>query len=118
MDDLGPPTSYLALEPGVAVFDASGERIGTVDHVLAAEDADIFDGLVVDTRELLGGHRFADADQVDELYERGVVLKVGREALHEPSENPATMSADPDDSDQSPLAGRLRRAWDWISGNY
>lgn len=116
--DLGPPTSYLALQTGVDVFDAAGERIGVVDHVLAAEDADIFDGLIVDTRPLLGGHRFADADQVGELFERGVLLKVGRDELHEPSENPATVVAEPDDAEQGPLSHRLRRAWDWISGNY
>lgn len=118
MDDLGPPTSYLALEPGVPVLDADGERIGVIGHVLAAEDADIFEGIVVDTRALLGGHRYADADQVAELRERGVVLKVGRDELHEPTANPATLAVDPDDVGAAPLRDRLRRAWDWISGNY
>lgn len=118
MDDLGPPTSYLALERGVDVFDAAGERIGTVDHVLADDGTDIFDGLIVDTRGLLGAHRFADADQIATLHERGVVLRVAADRLHEPSENPATMAADPEAPEQGPLAGRLRRAWDWISGNY
>ncbi|HEU4657125.1 MAG TPA: PRC-barrel domain-containing protein [Capillimicrobium sp.] len=118
MDDLGPPTSYLALERGVDVYDAAGERIGTVDHVLADERVDVFDGLIVDTRELLGGHRFADADQVGELHERGVVLRVGRDRLHEPSENPAALRAEPEDAEASRLEARLRRAWDWISGNY
>jgi hypothetical protein len=39
------------------------------------------------------------------------------EQLPEPSENPAELSADPDDT-QSPLTRKLRRAWDMISGNY
>ncbi|WP_259311918.1 PRC-barrel domain-containing protein [Capillimicrobium parvum] len=118
MRDLGAPTSYLALEPGTSVYDAGGEEIGTVEHVLADPGVDIFDGLVVDTRPLLGGHRFADAEQVDEIYESGVVLKVGRDALHVPADNPAVMKADPDDVDESALTGKLRRAWDWISGRY
>ncbi|HEY8584009.1 MAG TPA: PRC-barrel domain-containing protein [Capillimicrobium sp.] len=118
MDDLGARTSYLAVERGVDVFDAAGERIGALDHVLADEEKDIFDGLIIDTRGLLGGHRFADAEQVGDLYERGVVLKVGHGELHEPTENAATMAVDPDDTADRPIAGRLRRAWDWISGNY
>ena len=47
-----------------------------------------------------------------------MVLKVGRDALHVPEENPAVMKADPDDVDRSALTGKLRRAWDWISGRY
>ena len=118
MPDLGPPTSYLALERGVPVYDAAGERVGEVDHVLADPSVDVFDGLIVDTRPLLGGHRFADADQIEALHERGVVLRVGRDDLHEPSANPPAVRATPDDVDESGLAERLRRAWDWISGRY
>ncbi|MBX5442935.1 MAG: PRC-barrel domain-containing protein [Solirubrobacteraceae bacterium] len=118
MPDLGPPTSYLALERGVPVYDAAGERIGEVDHVLADPSVDVFDGLIVDTRPLLGGHRFADADQIEALHERGVVLRVGRDDLHEPSANPPAVRATPDDVDEPGLAERLRRAWDWISGRY
>ncbi len=118
MNDLGAPTSYLALQTGTPVFDAAGDEIGVVDHVLADPSIDIFDGLIVDTRPLLGGHRFADADQVGEIHERGVVLRVDRDALHAPSANAATMSADPDDVGESELTSRLRRAGDWISGRY
>jgi hypothetical protein len=118
MEDLGPPIAYLALPDGVPVLGADGVPIGTVAHVLAAEEEDIFDGLVV---AVGGGHRFADAQLVAELHERGAVLTIpGAEAarLPEPSANPAAMSADPDDVLDSRLAQRLRRAWDRISGNY
>lgn len=118
MDDLGAPTSYLALTLGTAVIDAAGERIGTVEHVLSDEAEDVFDGIVVDVRAGPGGMRFADADQVDRLYERGVVLKVGKDELHTPSANPAVLGADPADEGESRLTGRLHRAWDWISGRY
>jgi uncharacterized protein YrrD len=118
MEDLGEPIAYLALEKGVPVFDARGEEVGRVDHVLADQDADVFDGVVVDTSPLPGGRRFADADQIDELHERGVVLRVDGDALHEPPENPAVVRADPDDTVESPLQARLRRAWDYLSGRY
>lgn len=118
MDDLGAPTSYLALATGVPVHDASGKRIGTVEHVLAAPEVDIFDGLVVDTRSGPGGMRFADADQVEELFERGVLLKVGEDELHDPEPGAGVLDVDPADLDESPLTARLRRAWDWISGRY
>ena len=38
--------------------------------------------------------------------------------LPEPSANPAAMSATPDDTAESDLERKLRRAWDLISGNY
>ena len=70
MDDLGAPSSYLALEPGVAVFTSDGEKVGEVQHVLADLELEIFDGIVIDASALPGGLRFADAVQVAEIYER------------------------------------------------
>jgi hypothetical protein len=116
--DLGAPTSYLTLEPGADVYDAAGERIGKVEHVLGDASVDVFDGIIVDISAGPGGLRFADADQVDAIYERGTVLKVGRDALHEPTASPGTLSATPDDVDSSGFEARLRRAWDYISGRY
>jgi PRC-barrel domain len=117
--DLGQPSSYLSLEAGASVFSCDGEPVGKVEHVLADEDADIFDGLVLDTSVLPGGHRFVDADQVEEIFERGVLLKLDRAAadsLPEPSENPAALEADPGEEPEGPLEGKLRRAWELISG--
>jgi hypothetical protein len=116
--DLGAPVSYLVVEAGVPVYDAAGAEVGRVEHVLAAEDEDIFDGIVIDARVGPGGWRFADADQIDALYERGVVLGVAVDALHDPEPSPGVLEADPADTQESPLAARLRRAWDYISGNY
>jgi hypothetical protein len=118
MPDLGPPVAYLALPEGVPVYAADDSRVGDVEHVLADEETDIFDGLVVGTGE---GHRFVDASLVDELYERGVVLSIdGAEALSlpEPSASPAVLEADPADTAESDLTRKLRRAWDFVSGNY
>jgi hypothetical protein len=119
--DLGNPTSYLVLAQGTPVLTADGQRIGTVEHVLADADADVFDGVIVAMRAGPGGHRFADADQVDAMYEHGVVLRVdaaGAERLPEPSANPAAMDAGPDDTVPDDLNDKLRRAWDYLSGNY
>ena len=117
-DDLGAPVSYLVLDRGVPVFSSDGERLGRVKRVLAAEDEDIFDGLIVDTRE---GDRFVDAEHAARLYERGVVLDVrGDEAHHlpDPSAGPATLGVTPGDTVPGDLGDTLRRAWNRISGNY
>jgi hypothetical protein len=120
MADLGQPSSYLALQPGVAVLSSDGKQLGEVEHVLCDPDADIFDGIVLDTSVLPGGQRFVDASQVGEIYERGVELTVdaaAAEQLPEPSANPATVEAGPDDTTPDDLGDKLRRAWDRISGN-
>jgi hypothetical protein len=118
-DDLGAPISYLALEEGTAVFGADGEEVGRVAHVLAVEEEDIFDGIVISHG--VGRHTFADAEQVGAIHERGVTLTLTAaeaEALPEPAENPAVMHEDPSDSEGSSLSHKLRRAWDLLSGNY
>ena len=84
MDDLGPPIAYTGLDEGTPVYDRSGERIGVVDHVLADMQLDIFEGVIVHTRPLPGRHLFADVEQIAELRERGVLLAVERDELHEP----------------------------------
>jgi hypothetical protein len=38
--------------------------------------------------------------------------------LPEPAENPAVLAADPDDATPDDLGDKLKRAWNWISGNY
>ena len=115
----GEPISYLALDTGVDVISADGERIGTVEHVLADTEADIFDGIVIDTRLGPGGHRFVDAPDVGELYERAVVLKLSAadaHKLHEPSPNPAVIENHGVEDSESPLQHKLRRAWEIVSG--
>jgi hypothetical protein len=119
--DLGKPASYLTLSPGLPVYSSDGQRLGEVEHVLAEPEKDIFDGIVFDASPLPGGHRFVDAPEVDEIYERGVVLTLdtgSAKGLPEPAANPATLSASPDDVTDSELERKLRRAWDLISGNY
>ena len=119
MTDLGQPASYLTLEKGRPVYSCDGDKVGEVEHVLADAELDVFDGLVLDTSILPGGHRFVDAEQVDEIFERGVLLRcdvAGAEALPQPSENPGTIEVDPAEEEESEVTRKLRRAWDLISG--
>jgi hypothetical protein len=119
MDDLGAPASYLTLETGVPVVSSDGTRLGEVEHVLSEPDADVFDGIVLDRSVLPGGHRFVDADQIGQIYERGVQLNIeasAAERLPEPSENPAALEVNPGEEEESDIERKLRRAWDLITG--
>ena len=118
MDDLGQPSSYLVLGKGVPVYSNDGKHLGMVEHVLSEPASDVFDGFVIDTSVLPGGHRFVDAPEVAEIYERGVVLKLDASAaqeLPEPSANPAALEVGADDMVPE-RHEKLRRAWDLISG--
>jgi uncharacterized protein YrrD len=123
MEDLGKPTSFLVCPEGTPVYASDGEKLGEVEHVLADEDTDIFDGIVIDRSVLPGGHRFVDAAQIDRIYERGVVLQVDAataRSLPEPSANPAALEATGEDFVErewdDELEAKLKRAWDRISG--
>ena len=115
--DLGPPISYMVLRARTEVFSSDHRSIGRVAHVLADDREDVFDGIVI-ARGIVGRrHVFADADDVDRIFERGVVLRLderGCEQLPEPSANPGVIGEDPGDR----ISGKLRRAWDRLSGNY
>jgi hypothetical protein len=115
----GEPASYLTLEKGTDVLSSDGERIGVVEHVLKAEAEDIFDGIVVDTRFGPGGLRFADAPEVAEIRDDAVVLTLSAadaERLPEPQANPAVMESHGVEDSESPLAHKLHRAWEIVSG--
>jgi hypothetical protein len=86
------------------------DRVGVVEHVL--EVGGIFEGVIVHTYPLPGRHLYADADQIAEIRERGVVLSVQREQLHDPATDPGSSRRD---GAENGLEARLRRAWDWIT---
>ena len=118
MEDLGEPTSYLAVPKGVPVYSSDGERLGRVVRVLSAPNLDMFDGIVFDTTAGPGGHRFVDAPEVGTLHEGGVVLKIdAAEAakLAAPGANPGALAVNPADL----VGGRpgfFRRAWNSLTG--
>ena len=71
--DEGLPIAYEVLETGVPVYASDGQQIGTVAHVIAAPEEDIFHGIVLDCER---GPRFVPADEVASLHERGVDLRI------------------------------------------
>jgi PRC-barrel domain len=120
MDDLGPPSSYLAVRKGVPVFSSDGEELGRVVEVLKDGKADMFDGVIFDTTRGPGGHRFVDAPEVGEIFEQGMVLKIDAAAatrLGPPGENPGMIDVDPGEfSREKTEPGFLKRAWNLLSG--
>ena len=123
MEDLGAPSSYRALADGTTVYSSDGEKVGEVEHVLADQQIDIFDGLILDRSVLPGGHRFVDATQIDEIYERCVVLTVeagAAEQLPEPAPIAPAMEVTGEDFAErewdDELEGKLKKAWDFLSG--
>lgn len=120
MEDLGQPTSYLAVSNGVPVYSSDGENLGRVVRVLSAPNLDMFDGIVFDITAGPGGHKFVDAPEVGDLYERGVVLKIdAAEAaeLPKPDANPGSLAVNPADLGAgSGRGGFLRRSWNRLSG--
>ena len=72
--DEGLPIAYELLEKNVPVLASDGEQVGTVHHVVAAPEKDIFHGLVIDTPG--HGRRFVEAADVASLHEHGVDLRI------------------------------------------
>jgi len=120
MQDLGEPTSYLVVDKGVPVYSSDGENLGRVVRVLSAPNIDMFDGIVFDTTAGPGGHRFVDAPEVAELYERGVLLKIDAAAaasLPKPGANPGAIAVNPADLVKGGSGGgAMRRMWNRLSG--
>jgi hypothetical protein len=118
MQNLGEPSSYLAVRKGVPVYASDGEEVGRVVKVLSAPNIDMFDGIVVDTAAGPGGHRFVDAPEVDAIYEGGVTLKIDAAAvanLQKPGANPGAITASAADF-AGGQRGALGRFWDRLSG--
>ena len=76
--DEGLPIAYEVLERGVLVYASDGEQVGTVDHVVAAPEEDIFHGIVFRSGR---GPLFVPADDVASLHERGVDLRIDAAAV-------------------------------------
>jgi sporulation protein YlmC with PRC-barrel domain len=118
--DYGEPTSYLSVKEGCSVISSDGEEVGKVQHVLADEDEDVFDGIVIDAQLGPGGLLFVDAPQVTECRERAVLLSVPAaevQNLPKPAPNPSVMESHGVEDSEGGLQAKLHRAWDVISGN-
>jgi hypothetical protein len=101
MSDVGSadPVSWLLIRPGWKVVSADGAEIGRVDEVAGDDEHDIFDGLAVAT-SALGRPRYVPSEQVGEITEGVVRLKVTREdamSLGEYLEPATSARIEPDD---------------------
>ena len=74
--DTEPAVSYRAAVPGTPVMTRTGTEIGTLEHVLAVPERELFDGLVVATD---WGLRFVDAEQVELITVRHVRCRLDDE---------------------------------------
>jgi hypothetical protein len=113
--DEGLPIAYEVLEKGVAVLASDGEQVGTVDHVVAAPQQDIFHGLVISTPGR--GRRFVEAADIESLHERGVDLRIDSAAvqgLPEPGGGAPVYDEDPATQTKwSHLARKYTGRSDW-----
>lgn len=107
--DLGSPISYLVLPQGTPVYAAGHERVGSVEKALYVEQEDVFDGIVIRAGD---GLRFVDADQVEGIYERGVVTNLTAEqaaGLPAPEAGTPVYGVDTAEATGKSLRDRLRR---------
>jgi hypothetical protein len=69
------PVAWTFIEPGWAVVDATGERVGTVAEVDGDQQLDIFDGIRVrEGVDILKEPRYVSADRVGRIEEGTVHL--------------------------------------------
>ena len=88
------PTSWYAIAPGWQVVDRSGAILGEVIAVVGDEDADIFDGLRLETPG--GEELFARGEQVAEIVEGQVALDADENELDASPPGGAEISRDRD----------------------
>ena len=73
------PVSWFVVEPGwEVVLGSDGELVGLVKEVLGDQNADIFDGLAVDSG-LISKAKYVPAERVQMIVEGRVVLEMGKE---------------------------------------
>jgi hypothetical protein len=76
------PVSWMVIEQGWTVVDADGETVGRIDEVVGDENVDIFNGLKV-LSGLLGAPRYVPAEQVGEIVEGRVSLRLTKQQFDE-----------------------------------
>lgn len=78
MTDDEAPIAWLALEEGTTVYSADGDELGSVRHVVADEQKDIFSGIVFRSG-ILSDDRFVPADAVETITTAAVRLGISSE---------------------------------------
>jgi hypothetical protein len=107
------PVSWLLIEAGWKVLAADGSEVGKVDEVTGDSSADIFDGLAIAT-SALGKPRYVPAEQVAEIAEGSVRLKLSTEQVEQLDEylEPATsaeIEADNKGGTSEAIRGEFRK---------
>jgi hypothetical protein len=74
------PVSWLMIEPGWHVVEASGEDIGRVEAVTGDSNADIFDGLSI-ASGMFSRPKYVPSEQVGEITDGRVQLTIDRAAI-------------------------------------
>ena len=102
------PIAYTALRPGTPVRTADGQQFATVESVLAVEDVDVFDGIVVGTD---AGTRFVDADQITRIFTDHVETNLSADAAAAlpPPDQDAYYKVDPRDDRGNSIGDRFDR---------
>jgi hypothetical protein len=120
--EAGNPISYEVLEKGTPVLDTSGEQFGTVKEILAVEEEDIFEGLILHTHH---GDRFLHADSIASIHRHAVSSTLdaaAAAALPKPQPAPGEIEVTPDDISEPEGAYKremlFKRIWNRLSGNY
>ena len=108
--------SYQAATRGTPVLSSTGNQIGTLEHVLEVPEVDVFDGIVITTKD---GLRFIDADYVERItrsYIRCSLDDAQARQLPPPDGAPVYRVDALADSGQSlhDILGRLFRRPHWI----
>lgn len=112
--DEGQPIAYRVLGRGVPVISSDGDEVGTVHHVVAAPQQDIFHGIVIKSGRL--GQRFVPAEDIASLHEHGVELRIGSGAVAElprPGGSAPEYREDPAETKWEHWARRLEGKGDW-----
>jgi hypothetical protein len=100
------PVSWLMIEPGWHVVDASGHRIGKVEAVTGDSSADIFDGLAV-AIDLLARPKYVPAEQVGTITDGTVQLKLERSAFDALGSYEEPADSVEIEAEKAPLAERV-----------
>jgi hypothetical protein len=100
------PVSWLLIEPGWKVVDASGGEIGKVEAVTGDSGADIFDGLAVATG-ILARPKYVPAEQVGPITDGTVQLTLERSAFDALGEYDEPADSVEVESDKASLGERL-----------
>jgi hypothetical protein len=102
--DDGYAIAYKALRRGTTVRSADGVEVGKVRRMLEDTRANIFDGIVIETR---AGMRFVDAPEVAHIAERAVTLTINAADVEQLPEPRSILR---ERWNQAPLVRRTRRA--------